>query len=76
MDEATRGANGEENDGDDAENGDGHDGEGNGDDDDEDEDDDREDDADDDIKKVKAYINANYINGLISNHSMKSIIAC
>lgn len=35
-----------------------------------------EDDADDDIKKVKAYINANYINGLISNHSMKSIIAC
>jgi len=31
---------------------------------------------DDDVKRTKKYINANYVNGLVMNRSMKSFIAC
>lgn len=31
---------------------------------------------DDDVKRTKKYINANYVNGLVMNRSLKSFIAC
>jgi len=31
---------------------------------------------DDDVKRTKKYINANYVNGLVMNRSIKSFIAC